>query len=57
MPRRNRAILPLMGVHGLRVSEVAGLKLDDLDLNGGVATVLGKGRNMVPIVLHSSNRS
>ena len=42
LPRRNRAILALMGVHGLRVSEVAGLKLDDLDLNEGAVTVLDK---------------
>jgi site-specific recombinase XerD len=41
---RNRATLVLMGVHGQRVSEVAGLKLDDVDLNEGVATVVGKGR-------------
>jgi site-specific recombinase XerC len=40
---RNRAILVLMGVHGLRMSEVAGLTLDDVDLYEGVATVLGKG--------------
>jgi site-specific recombinase XerD len=51
LPRRNRAILALMGVHGLRVSEVAGLKLDDLDLNEGVATVLGKGRKVRTVYL------
>ena len=51
LPRRNRAILALMGVHGLRVSEVAGLKLDDLDLNEGVVTVLGKGRKVRTVYL------
>ena len=40
-----------MGVHGLRVSEVAGLKLDDLDLNEGVVTVLGKGRKVRTVYL------
>ena len=51
LPRRNRAILALMGVHGLRVSEVAGLNLDDVDLNEGVARVLGKGRKVRTVYL------
>ena len=29
---------------GLRVSELAGLNVDDLDLDGGVLTVRGKGK-------------
>jgi integrase/recombinase XerC len=33
------------------VSEVAGLKLDDLDLNEGVVTVLGKGRKVRTVYL------
>ena len=40
---RDRAILCLMGVHGLRVSEVAGLKVTDLDLPASAVRVLGKG--------------
>ncbi len=43
---RNRAILSLMGVHGLRVSEVAGLDVASIDLTSGDAgavRVLGKG--------------
>ena len=41
--RRDRAILALMGVHGLRVAEVAGLDLGDVDLEQGTVRVLGKG--------------
>jgi len=40
---RDRAILALMGVHGLRVSEVAGLDVEDVDLEQGTVRVLGKG--------------
>jgi site-specific recombinase XerD len=41
---RDRAILALMGSHGLRVSEVAGLSVGDLDLEASTVRVLGKGR-------------
>jgi site-specific recombinase XerD len=41
--RRDRAILALMGIHGLRVAEVAGLEVGDLDLGAGVLAVTGKG--------------
>ena len=51
MPRRIRAILALMGVHGLRISEVADLMLDDLDLNEGVVTALGKVRKVRTVYL------
>ncbi len=51
MSRRNRAILALMGVHGLRVAEVAGLKLDDVDLSESVVRVLGKGRKVRTVYL------
>jgi integrase/recombinase XerD len=40
---RDRAILELMYACGLRATEVASLKLGDLDLEGGVVTTLGKG--------------
>lgn len=51
LARRNRAILALMGVHGLRVAEVAGLKLDDVDLSESVVRVLGKGRKVRTVYL------
>lgn len=41
---RDRAILETLYSAGLRVSELTGLDVDDLDLDGGVATVRGKGR-------------
>ena len=47
---RDRAILELLYAGGLRVSELVALDQDDLDLNGMVARVLGKGgkERMVP---------
>ncbi len=48
---RNRAILALMGVHGLRVAEVAGLYLEDVDLSVGEVKVLGKGRKIRTVYL------
>ncbi len=39
---RDRAILELLYGGGLRVSELTGLDLDDLDLAGGLVRVLGK---------------
>jgi integrase/recombinase XerD len=41
--RRDRAILVLMGIHGLRVAEVAGLKVGDPDPTVRVLAVTGKG--------------
>jgi integrase/recombinase XerC len=41
--RRDLAILELLYGAGLRVSEVCGLDVDDLDLRKGTVTVLGKG--------------
>lgn len=48
---RDRAMLELMYSSGLRLSEVVGLNLPDLDLLQGQATVLGKGnkQRVVPI--------
>lgn len=40
---RNRAILELLYASGMRVGELTGLDVDDLDLTEQVATVLGKG--------------
>ena len=39
---RDRAFLELLYSSGLRVSELTGLDLDDLDLPGGLVRVLGK---------------
>jgi integrase/recombinase XerC len=41
---RDRAILETLYSAGLRVSELTGLNVDDLDLEGGTATVRGKGK-------------
>jgi integrase/recombinase XerC len=41
---RDRAILETLYSAGLRVSELTGLDVDDLDLDGGLAKVRGKGR-------------
>ncbi|HXX20608.1 MAG TPA: tyrosine recombinase XerC [Candidatus Acidoferrum sp.] len=42
--KRDRAILELLYASGLRVSEVVGLNLGDIDRNGQMLRVLGKGR-------------
>lgn len=42
--RRDTAIIRLFLDTGMRLAELAGLRLGDLDLDQGVAVVLGKGR-------------
>ncbi len=42
-PERERALFELLYATGLRVSEAAGLDLDDVDLDSRVARALGKG--------------
>ena len=48
---RDRAILELLYSSGIRVSELCGLKLEDIDLQGGELRVLGKGdkERLVPL--------
>ena len=49
--RRDRAILETLYAGGLRISELVGLDLDDVDLHDGLARVLGKGdkERVVPL--------
>ena len=48
---RDRAMINLMYASGLRVSELCGLKLGDLDTRGGIVRAFGKGgkRRLVPV--------
>src|SRR5438552_8562894 len=43
LSRRDRAILELFYASGLRLSELAGLDMDDLNVGGRMVRVLGKG--------------
>lgn len=48
---RDRAILEMLYSSGLRVSELTGLNIGDLDLSGGMVRVMGKGgkERIVPV--------
>jgi integrase/recombinase XerD len=50
-PQRDRAILEVLYGGGLRISELVGLDLADLDLRDGLVRVLGKGskERVVPV--------
>ncbi len=52
---RDRAIMETMYAAGLRISEAAGLKLQDLHLTEGFLSVMGKGskRRLVPLGEHA----
>jgi integrase/recombinase XerC len=52
---RDRALLELFYSSGLRLSELCALRWHDLDLEGGLVTVLGKGRKQrsVPVGSHA----
>jgi len=54
---RDRAILELLYGSGVRVSELTGLDVDDLDLEGGFVRVVGKGgkEREVPVGRHAQH--
>lgn len=51
LPVRDRALLELLYSSGLRVSEVEGLNVEDINIREGLVKVLGKGRKerIVPV--------
>ncbi|MGD9590550.1 MAG: site-specific tyrosine recombinase XerD [Pyrinomonadaceae bacterium] len=51
---RDRAILELMYACGLRVSELCGVKLRDLDIDAGILTTTGKGSKTRRVPVGSS---
>jgi integrase/recombinase XerD len=54
---RDRAILEVLYGSGVRISELTGLDVDDLDLEGGFVRVVGKGgkEREVPIGRHAQD--
>ena len=54
LARRDRAILEVLYGTGLRISELVGLSLGDLDLDGGLLRAFGKGskERVVPLLGH-----
>jgi integrase/recombinase XerC len=57
LERRDRAILELFYASGLRLSEMAGLDLEDVNLGARMARVLGKGgkQRLVPFNTSTAN--
>ncbi len=51
---RDRAILELMYASGLRVSEAANVKINDIDLDAGILTTAGKGSKTRRVPVGSS---
>ncbi len=51
---RDRALLELMYASGLRVSEAAGLKIKDVDIDSGILTTTGKGSKTRRVPVGSS---
>jgi site-specific recombinase XerD len=52
---RDRAVLEVLYATGLRASELTGIEVDDIDLDGRTLRVLGKGRRerIVPFGVHA----
>ena len=55
--RRDRAILELFYASGLRLSELAGLDIDDINLSAKMARVLGKGGKQRIVPFNGSTAS
>lgn len=53
---RDKAMLETLYSAGLRVGELCGLKIDDIDLDEGILTVRGKGRKERLALLGESSR-
>ncbi len=49
---RDDAVLELLYASGIRVAELCGLDVDDLDLAHGVVTVTGKGSKQRQVLVH-----
>lgn len=51
IPARDRAILELLYSSGLRVSELSGLNIDDINIKGNLIKIKGKGRKerIIPV--------
>ncbi len=54
MGLRDRAILEMMYASGLRVSEAANLRIDDIDIDAGILTCKGKGNKERKVPLGKS---
>ncbi|MDY0087862.1 MAG: tyrosine recombinase XerC [Coriobacteriia bacterium] len=50
--KRDRAVLEMLYASGMRVSELCGLTVGDLDLRAGIAVVMGKGSKQRVLPLH-----
>jgi site-specific recombinase XerD len=51
---RDRAVIELLYAAGLRVAELCGLDVDDLDLASGMVTALGKGSKERRVPIHET---
>ena len=56
-PLRDRAILHLLYAAGLRVSELVGLDVRDVELTAGQVRVIGKGRKTRIVPIHDRARA